>query len=411
MSARPLKIVSVGAGISGCVFAHILRDEPGVEIELVERAETANHSDAGTGLNIGPNAMKALAGAAPDLHDLLRSASLPWESWRIWLADGSPLMDLPLSEVAETSGIRLRWSALYAELRKPLGRAIRYSATAVAMQYGPDGKLSVGFEARPPQGPSMREAIDGVDLLVAGDGRYSRVRETFLGTPMPRHIGVCIYRLLIPDTSGGLIDDYGQWFNGPNRLLAFRVPGAAIYIGGAFPIPDGAGDVPRAMKTPEALATCYTPADRAPCPPVAWMIEQLVRSVREIHWARLQEIDIAFHDRRGRVLLLGDAAHAMVPTLGQGATSAIEDACFAGYALRRAIRAAREADIELDLPAVLAEIDRVRRPRISGVMDLSRDATDTLLAGADPVEGTRHKTTPEFRERLRWLYCDTPRFE
>jgi choline dehydrogenase-like flavoprotein len=38
MSARPLKIVSVGAGISGCVFAHILRDEPGVEIELLERA-------------------------------------------------------------------------------------------------------------------------------------------------------------------------------------------------------------------------------------------------------------------------------------------------------------------------------------------------------------------------------------
>jgi len=47
-----------------------------------------------------------------------------------------------------------------------------------------------------------------------------------------------MFRLLAPDTSGGLIDDYEQWFNGPNRLLAFRGPNGAIYIAGSFPIPE-----------------------------------------------------------------------------------------------------------------------------------------------------------------------------
>ena len=48
-----------------------------------------------------------------------------------------------------------------------------------------------------------------------------------------------------------------------------------------------------------------------------------------MHWARMQEHDVLYADPVSNVLYLGDAAHGMVPTLGQGATQAIEDACVA----------------------------------------------------------------------------------
>ena len=80
------------------------------------------------------------------------------------------------------------------------------------------------FIAVPATG-SAREIRD-IDLLVAGDGRYSVVRQAVLGGPeTPHFLDVCLYRILVPAGPDCPIDDYGQWFNGPNRLLAFRVPG------------------------------------------------------------------------------------------------------------------------------------------------------------------------------------------
>ena len=59
-------------------------------------------------------------------------------------------------------------------------------------------------------------------------------------------------------TSAGLIDDYEQWFNGPNRLLSFRVPPGHIYIAGTLPI-DPNASIPNRLKTPDALRAAYTP--------------------------------------------------------------------------------------------------------------------------------------------------------
>jgi salicylate hydroxylase len=130
--------------------------------------------------------------------------------------------------------------------------------------------------------------------------------------------------------------------------------------------------------------------------------DAVVRHVDQIHWARLQEGSVTYSDQPG-VLLTGDAAHPMVPTLGQGATQACEDACVV----------VEEITAALDGGAPLAEaparVAARRLERARFVVELSRAATDTMLAGADPVTGTRWKTEPAFKEQLRRLYCDVPR--
>ncbi|WP_370154028.1 FAD-dependent monooxygenase [Ferrovibrio sp.] len=403
MTAGPRRrIVIVGAGVAGSILAYGLKDIAGADIICLERAAPEDHSDAGTGLNVGPNAIKALRAFLPDLAGTLVEQSLPWNSWRISLTNGRELMNLPLLDVADNPGIRIRWSALYRLLRQPVLQHVRFSTEVIAMRYARAGEAGPIVVETRNRRSGVTAVIDGIDLLIAGDGRYSAVRETFLARPQPEFLGVCIFRLLVEETRPELIDDYEQWFNGPNRLLAFRVPGNATYIAGSFPIPADR-DVPAAAKTAAALRALYTPADGAAHAQSAWLIDTICSNVADIHWARLQEADMAFADPNGRILLLGDAAHPMVPTLGQGATQAMEDACVAVAELRQAL-----AGNDGDLAGAVRRIEQRRRDRVEFVVRFSRDATDTMLAGADPVSGSLAKNAPGFRAKLARLYRDAP---
>lgn len=394
-----MKCVIAGAGVAGCIVARALAGLPGVEVICLEQVEAGDHSESGTGLNVGPNALKALRLFDPELHDTLVSASLPWRTWRISLTDGTLLFDLPLSQVADNDGIRIRWSGLYAVLRGQAHGLIRYGARLTGAAYMPGRSDRLGITYADAAG---EHRIDDIDLLVAGDGRYSPTRARLAGNPPMRQHGVVIYRLLVPDTAAGLIDDYEQWFNGPNRLLAFRVPDDAIYIAGTFPIPAGS-EIPAAAKNAAHLRALYTPEGLPASSQCAWLIERICANVGDIHWARLQESPPLFADAAGHVLFLGDASHGMVPTLGQGATQAIEGACLAAGLLRGALRDGLTATA---IPGLLARYAALRDERVRFVMDFSREASDTLEAGADPVAGTRKKLEAPFRSRLARLYRD-----
>jgi salicylate hydroxylase len=392
-----MKIVIIGAGVAGCIVARALSGLPDVELFCLEKVESSDHSESGTGLNVGPNAIKALLRHDIALHAAVQAKSLPWKTWRISLTDGTELFNLPLTQVADNLGIRIRWSELYAALRGEAEGLIRYGAQVSSVGYMPDDPERL-FVEYAEDGVSHR--IDGIDLLVAGDGRYSVTRERLAGPPVMRQHGVVIYRLLVPDTSGGLIDDYEQWFNGPNRLLAFRVPGDAIYIAGTFPIPPGA-EVPEAAKDAAYQRALYTPANGKPSAQCAWMIDQICANVSSIHWARLQESPPLYSDARGHVLYLGDASHGMVPTLGQGATQAVEDACVAADLLLKHF-----SGIAASVPDVLRQFMRLREERVRFVMDFSREASDTIEAGADPVAGAKKKLEAPFQQKLQRLYRD-----
>lgn len=395
MSTRPSRIVVVGAGIAGSLIATGLLEHPELDIICLEKAGAAGHADAGTGLNIGPNAIKALHSVLPERAEAIVRNSLPWLRWTVALTNGQKLFDLPLAAVADNAGVRIRWAELYALLRAPLARNVLYGAELTRCGRDQDGLYATYADTA-----GLSRTISGIDLLVAGDGRYSRVREAFLGRDAPSFLGVCLYRLLFQAGADCPIDDYGQWFNGANRLLAFRVPGDFVYCAGSFPIPDD-GVVTDAMKSPEALRSYYTPVGGELSRECTFLVDAVVRHVDQIHWARLQDGHVRFSGEAG-VLLVGDAAHPMVPTLGQGATQAIEDACAVVDEVRRALRAGEPIGV------VPGRVEQRRRERATFVVEFSREATDTMLAGADPVRGTLRKLEPAFQDRLKRLYRDVP---
>ena len=392
-----MRIAIVGAGVAGCVMARKLSKLDDVEVICLERVAPDDHSEAGTGLNVGPNAVKALNFTDRGLADAITRASFLWTNWRISLTDGSVLFHLRLSDVTGNHGWRIRWSELYRVLREAAGPTVHYACeiSEIRRDAGDPRKTAIVWTQN-----GKPQRLDNIDLLIAADGRYSRVRRTFSGEPDIRHTGVAISRVLVPDTSGGLIDDYEQWFNGPKRLLAFRVPPGHIYIACAFPIAPDA-DIPPQLKTPEALRAAYTPLNAPPSDQAQWMIDEVCANVADTHWARMQEHDALYHAADCNVLYLGDAAHGMVPTLGQGATQAIEDAAVAATLI-----ATRYAQGRRDVAAWLSDIATLREQRMRFVMEFSLQATDTMLEGADPVAGTHHKTEAPFIDRLKALYND-----
>jgi salicylate hydroxylase len=233
------------------------------------------------------------------------------------------------------------------------------------------------------------------DLLVAGDGRYSRLRQIVSGVPEPYFPGIGTWRVLARDVESSPIDEYGQYFCGNARLLSFRVPGDSVYIAGSFPL-EGTGPMEDAIKTSAAQRKFFVPADGRVSPEVDWMLGMLDRHIAEASWARTQEISTLHQAMNGRVLLLGDAAHAMYQTLGQGATQAIEDALAAA-----AILDSKPGSAQI----LSARYEAKRAPRVEFAKIFNREATDTLL-GTDPVAGSLAKAQAPFLDKLRMLYQD-----
>ncbi|WP_149540130.1 FAD-dependent monooxygenase [Siccirubricoccus phaeus] len=385
-----MRIGIIGTGVAGSLLAEILAGDRGLQVEAFDRLAEGEESEAGTGLNLGPNALKALRLHLPARHAAVRRASYPWRRWIIETATGQRLFDLDLQEVAEEPGIRLRWSELYRVLRAPVAGMTRHGLTLMEVEEDARGRLIPVFTT--PSGALVRPAA--YDLLVACDGRYSRLRALTAGVPQPRFFGVAMTRLLVRNAAWCPYDEYGQWFNGNHRLLSYRLPGGAAYIAGSVVLPSPEAEVAESARTAEFQRLLYTPAEGAPCPAVAWMIERLAEQVAEIHWSRLQEAPLLRSALDGRVLFLGDAAHAMVPTLGQGATQAVEDAVIAGQVLRRG--------------GGPADVAAWRDTRVGFVRRFSLEASDTLFPGCDPVAGSIAKTAGAFRDRLRRLYTDVP---
>ena len=171
MARKPPRIVIVGAGVAGSLVASGLAARDDVEVICLEKVDSAGQADAGTGLNIGPNAIKSLTSVMPERAKTILANSLPWKRWTVGCTHGRQLMDLPLGAVADNLGVRICWSELYALLRAPIAGNIVYGAELRACGHDRE-RLFVRYSDARARGA---QTLGDIDLLIAGGGRYSRI--------------------------------------------------------------------------------------------------------------------------------------------------------------------------------------------------------------------------------------------
>jgi hypothetical protein len=172
------------------------------------------------------------------------------------------------------------------------------------------------------------------------------------------------------------------------RVGIMRIPaskfredvGESLYLFGNFAIPDK-GQIPEASKTKEAMHCLFTPAsgDESMTAEAKFIRQTLTDNAEQLHWARFQDIEPVYGDSTGHVLMLGDACHAFCPSLGQGATTSIEDACVAADELLGAVRKARSAgagSAGSSMPAVVEKIGQRQTDRMRMIRDASTEAGD-----------------------------------
>ena len=402
MQEKPLRVAIVGAGVAGSLLAYGLEKDPRYEVYCFEQVPKDDRSFAGTGLNVGPNAVKVLSLFFPDVAESLKSVSIPWEQITVSQVTGEAIIDYPISDVADNPGVRLFWSELYRQCRIPMEDRIIFASEVKDAKYKNDTENLLELTYVDPAG--VEKTLEDIDLLVAADGRYSMVRDRFFPKTESVLAGLGICRVLIKDFGKeNPVGDYGQWFNGPNRMLGFQLPDGACYGTATFPIEPRTAPIPESLKNPQAIRELFIPESGEICPEVAYLLDGMEHWFEEAHWARFQESKTYWYDERGHVLLIGDASHAMLPTLGQGATQAIEDACVAADALRVPGELTTER-----IPAMLTAIETARNPRVRFIADFSVEASDTLYPGCDFVAATLRKAEPDFLDRLRELYRNVP---
>ncbi|MGH8791957.1 MAG: FAD-dependent oxidoreductase [Stackebrandtia sp.] len=344
------RVLIAGGGIGGLATAVALRRR-GVETVVVERA--AAFRDVGSGLVLAPNGMKALAALDADLAADVRlhgNVFGPDHDSRFMTSSGKTLSRVSFGDVEKTWGVPvlaiLRSKLHDVMLRHALaaGAEIRGGAEVVGYSDGGDAAAATLADG------STVEA----DLMIGADGVKSAVRRQLLDDGDPEYRGYTAVRgvgkLPASDPHGFLA--YGR------GLILFA---AAIGDGRAYWVAslNSAPDVwPR--KTPRTAHGDLTELLAGWHPDLSAMAASA--DPDECVLTDVVDRDPVGVWHRGRVALLGDAAHPMTYTMGQGANTTLQDAVVLAHHL--------DADGPLD--AALAAYTAERAPQTAKIVKQSR---------------------------------------
>ncbi|MEV6206446.1 FAD-dependent monooxygenase [Kitasatospora sp. NPDC051914] len=336
--------VVVGGGIGGLAAAIGLR-RIGWEVAVVERASMLG--DAGAGISLAANGLRALDGLG--VGAAVRAASRGQYSGGTRTPEGRWLTRMDgaaLERAVGTPIVGIPRSTLHGLLRESLPA----EALLIGSEAGPVEQIDPGT-VRVTCGGTVLDA----DLLVAADGIGSKVRgDLFPAHPGPVHSGSSVLRAVTGQAVDLRTDFELTWGHGAEfGHIAFQDGRAEWHAVLGLPVgtrfADPLAELRRRFRTWHdpipALLDATGPA------------AVLHHDINELR-TPLPSYTV------GRIVLLGDAAHAMTPNLGQGACQALEDAITLAAAL------ATGPTVE----AALARYDVERRPRTQAVARAARQA-------------------------------------
>ena len=349
--SKNFRVGIIGGGIGGLALSATLARR-GIESRIFERAHEL--AEVGAGIQVTPNAAKALAelGLATELDRIgflpncivgrnyktgreafrtpLKGACLDLYGANFFHVHRADLHRMLLSQVPQNA---ISLNAQVTSVRNESDKAVATLASGEE------------FEA---------------DLIVGADGIRSVVRDCLFGETPAKYTGHMCWRAVVPVAHfpmPGVTPDSSMWLGPHGHIVTYYVKGgAAVNIVAVVESPNWVEESWTAESSPAELAEAFK----------GWhpnVVELLGKTDRVFKWG-LFDRDPMQTWSKGRVTLLGDAAHPMLPFLSQGAAMSIED----GYVLGTAIDHHRN-----DLDAALYAYEAERRPRTARVQLESRE--------------------------------------
>ncbi len=380
MSEGP-SIAIVGGGLAGLAAATALA-EVGFAAEVFEAAP--HLGEIGAGVNVSPQAIRVLraiglgeaiaaaANVAPGVltRDMHSGTALDYRDHANMEARfGAPLCTFHRADLLEA-------------LARGVDRGrIHLGHRLIALEQGAEG-----VELRFANGVSH-----GAELLLGADGIHSHVRRALYGDDHPSYTGQMVWRALIPGASvpAGVLEPSGhvQWLGSGRHFFAYYLRGRDVvnivtqqdteqWVEEGWSTPGDVEEMRASFPNPEPRLAALLDAATV-CSKWGLFLRPLTEN-----WGR------------GRIQLIGDAAHAMLPNAGQGAAQAFEDA----YVLARWLAA-----MPADPVAALENFRRVRIPRVHAVQRSSSSIVRTKH-DYDPRGSDIAQAKVDAVEAMAWIW-------
>jgi len=327
--------IVVGGGISGLSAAIALRRR-GWRVRVLERSP--RFTEVGAAISLWANALRAFDHIG--VGDRIRAFAVPERNAGIRSQDGRFITRMDADELTRRVGDVVI-----------LHRADLLAVLVEAAAGLTEGGVEVRSVSSTPDRAEVRHAggVESADLVIGADGIHSAVRRSMWPQARPpRYAGYTAWRAVTPPMS---IAEAGETWGRGMRFGYAGLPDGRVYWYATANVPAGGRAADELAELRERFADWHEP------------IPTLVRAAPSVLRHDIYELPDLPSYVRGRVVLVGDAAHAMTPNLGQGGGQAVEDVATLTTLLD-----------EYDVPEALARYDALRRRHTQAVVRRSRQA-------------------------------------
>ncbi|MQA86289.1 MAG: NAD(P)-binding protein [Streptosporangiales bacterium] len=377
MSSTGLRAVIVGGGIGGVAAAMALT-RVHFDVRVYEQARQL--TEVGAGVVLAPNSLRLLEGLG--LGDEISRWGIRLTDTRLCQADGRVAVHDPdrFSRPGERVGIH------------------RADLLTMLADHLPDGVVlpghrCVGFTQDDDHAVVSFDNGESVeaDVVIGADGIHSTLQGYVVEPSEPVFSGVVAYRGVIPaeQVPSWPAGTMRLWMGDGKHFLVFPVrAGQLLNYVGFVPSDTQMRESWSAPGDPVALATEFAGWD----PVIGAIIDAI--GTTGFRWGLYDRAPL-HRWGQGRLTLLGDAAHPMLPHMGQGVNQAIED----GIALATMLDAVGRSDV----PKALAAYETLRRDRTARIQEGSRlNGVSYDASGA--VHGGRDRESGGGLQNRRWIY-------